>query len=251
LVVEASLIRNDTVFTSDDEKIGTVINIILEPSSRHTRASILVFPPEKNWLEAYLRKNWGKLTIDTIQRLFPSQVPSIVKDIKEKGAAEAERLWNEYAKDNIKKIQMELTKCYLIPSLAVDGSKCTKKEVFLRSSLESVEGKYAYIGDPPVNDFQHMAFFSTPSKARRDWENLLPVTLNLTPIQSSEVQDCEGNTGYLEDLQIDCEQNAVANFVVQTVGKGAGNYLVNAEDVELSMLTSKKAFNTCAKKPFT
>lgn len=249
MVFEASLIRNDAVFTSDDKKIGTVINIILEPSDTYTRASLLVFPPEQNWLEAYLRKNWGKLTIDTIKRLFPSEVPSIVKDIEEKGADEAERLWNEYAKDNIKKIQMELTKCYLIPSLAVDGSRCTKKEAFLRSNLESVEGRCAYIGDPPVND-QNMAFFSTHSKARRDWENLLPVTLNLTPIKGLEVQDCEGNTGYLEDLQIDCEQNAVSNFVVQTAGKGAGNYLLNAEDFDLSTLTSKKAFNTCTKTPF-
>jgi sporulation protein YlmC with PRC-barrel domain len=250
-IVEASLIRNDTVFTRDNKKIGTIVNVILRCDSSYLEASILVFPPEQNWLETYLKQNWGKLTIDTLKKAFPAEVPQIITDIKEKGSEEAERVWNAYFKDNIQKAQLKLKKCYSLPTLAIDGTKCAKNEITLKSSLESVEAKYSYIGEPPVSETQHIAFFSTLNEARRDAESLLPIALNLTSIKGLEVQDCDGNTGCIADIHLDLEQGIAANLVVRTVGKHAGNHLVTAEDFDFSTLTCNKLFSSCTKLPFT
>lgn len=250
MIVDASLIRNDLVFTSDNKKIGSVINVILTCSSRFPKASILVFPPEQNWLEGYVKKHWGKLTIGTIKRAFPAEIPKIAEDIKTKGAEEAERIWNAYSKDNLAKAQLELKKCYLIPSLAINGAKRTKKEVFLKIDLERVESRYGYIGEPPVSAATHVAFFSASNIAFRDAEKLLPATLNLQPIQGLEVQDCNGDTGIINDIQVDFERNEVVNLIVQTSGEKAANRIVRAEDLDLSTLTCNKEFGSCAELPF-
>jgi sporulation protein YlmC with PRC-barrel domain len=250
-IADASLIRNDAVFTRDNKRIGTIVNVILRYDSSYLEASILVFPPEQKWMEMYLKRNWGKLTIDTVKKAFPAEIPQIINDIKEKGSEEAERIWSEYSKDNIQKAQLNLKKCYLLPTLAVDGSKCTKNEIVLKSSLESVEAKYSYIGEPPVSETQHIAFFATLNKARRDAESLLPIALNLTSINGLEVQDCDGNNGCIDDIQLDLDQGIAANLIVRTVGKNSGNHLVSAEDFDFSTLTYNKLFSSCTKLPFT
>lgn len=249
--MDASLIRNDLVFTSDNKKIGTVVNVILTCSSRFPKASILVFPPEQNWLEGYLKKNWGKLTIDTIKRVFPAEIPKIAEDIKNKGAEEAERIWNAYSKDNIAKAQLELKKCYMIPSLTINGARRTKKEIFLKIDLERVESKYGFIGEPPVSSNKHMSFFSASNIAFRDLENLLPVTLNLQPIQGLEVQDRNEEAGVINDLQVDFERNEVVNLVVLTSGDKAANRVVRADDLDLSTFTCNKEFCSYAELPFS
>lgn len=251
MLVDASSIRNDSVFTSDNKKIGTVMNVILKCTSGFPRFSILVFPAEQNWLEGYIKKNWGKLTIDSIKKAFPSKIPEILNDIKDKGTEEAERIWNNYSKDNIAKAQQELKKCYLIPGLAIEESKRTKKEIVLKIDLDRVENQFGYIGEPRVSTTQDMAFFSASNIARRDAESLLSVTLNLSAIQDLEVQDCDGNTGCIHDVQLDFEQNEVAKLVVQTSGEEAANRLVSADDFDFSTLTSNKTFDSCAELPFT
>lgn len=250
MVVEASLIRNDSAITRDGKSIGTVVNVIFMCDSGCPRASLLVFPHEKNWLSNYIKENWGKITIETVKQAFPSEVPKILDDIKNKGAKEAEKVWKAYLNNNIEKAQMALKKCYLIPSLAVDESKRTKEKLFLKSDLESIEAKYSYIGEPPVSEAQDMAFFATHNKPVRDQESLLPITLNLMAMQRLEVRDCEGNRGWIDDMQLDFDSGMVANLVVQTVGKDPGNRLVNLEDFDFSNLTSKKVFSSCTHLPF-
>lgn len=247
MLVDASSIRNDSVFTSDSKKIGTIMNVILKCASGFPRFSILVFPAEQNWLEDYIEKNWGKLTIDSIKKAFPAKIPEILDDIKDKGLEEAERVWNDYSKDNITKAQQKLKKCYLIPGLAIEESKRTKKEIVLKIDLDRVENQFGYIGEPRVSTTHDMAFFSASNIARRDAEILLPVTLNLSAIQDLEVQDCDGNTGNILDIQLDFEHNEVAKLVVLTSAKR----LVSADDFDFSTLTSNKAFNSCAELPFT
>jgi sporulation protein YlmC with PRC-barrel domain len=95
-----------------------------------------------------------------------------------------------------------------------------------------------------------VAFFSASNIAFRDAENLLPVTLNLQPIQGLEVQDCNGNTGIIDDVQVDFERNEVVNLVVQTSGDKAANRIVSAENLDLSTLTCNKEFSSCTELPF-
>jgi len=250
LVVEASLIRNDSALTSDGKSIGTVVNIIFMCDSGSPQASLLVFPHEKNWLGNYIKENWGKITIETVKQAFPSEVPKILDDIKNKGAQEAEKIWKAYLNDNIEKAQMALKKCYLIPTLFIDESKRTKNKIILKSDSERIEAKYSYIGEPPVSEERDMALFATLNKPVRDQESLLPITLNLMAMQRLEVRDCEGNRGWIDDMQLDFDSGMVANLVVQTVGKDPGNRLVNPEDFDFSTFTSKKVFNSCTELPF-
>ena len=250
MIVDASIIRNDSVFTSEEKKIGTVVNIILNLNSKFPKASILVFPPEQNWLEGYLKKNWGKLTIDTIKRAFPAEIPKMLDDIKDKGTDEAERIWNAYYKDNMSKAQMALKKCYLVPGLAIDENKRTKTEIFLKIDLERVESKYSWIGEPPVSTTQNVAFFSATNVAFRDADSLLPVTLNLIPIQGLEIHDSDDNIGTIDDIQVDFSRNEVVNLVVQTSGENAANRIVSTEDFEFSTLTCNKSFSIYSELPF-
>ncbi len=250
MVIEASLIRNDSALTSDGKSIGTVVNIIFMCDSDCPRASLLVFPHEKNWLSNYIKENWGKITIETVKQAFPSEVPKILDDIKSKGAQEAEKIWKTYLNDNIERAQMALKKCYLIPTLFIDESKRTKNKIFLKSDSERIEAKYSYIGEPPVFETRDMALFATHNKPVRNQDSLLPITLNLMAMQRLEVRDCEGNRGWIDDMQLDFDSGMVANLVVQTVGKKPGNRLVNPENFDFSTFTSKKVFSSCTELPF-
>ena len=247
VAVEASLIRNDSVFTRDGKNIGTIVNVIVKCDSAYPVASLLVFPHEKNWLGNYIKENWGKITIDTIKQAFPAEAPKILDDVKNKGAEEAEKVWKAYLNDNIEKAQMALKKCYLIPSLLVDEPKRKKEKLFLKADLEHIEAKYCSIGEPPVSEDEDMAFFATHNKPMRDQDSLLPITLNLEAMQRLEVRDCQGERGWVDDIQLDFKVGKIANIVVQNIGEDPGNRLINPGDFNFDKFTSKSTFTSYPK----
>jgi hypothetical protein len=240
VLVRASSLRNDNVSTTDDEKLGTVVNVIFEADSNCPIAYILVFPHEKNWLLQQIRENWGGIATGFVERNLP-ELPQGWDEIKKKGTSEAQRVWNAYVKDNAQKRQLANKICYLILISEIDGQKLSGNQVALKDKLVGIRDNYCYVGDPQVSETL-VPLYATPNKPTRD--SLLPITLNLQPVfQRLKVWDSNKTPGWILDVQLDTEQRVVANIVVQVAGKDAGDYLVSPQDFDFSTLTSTKTFN--------
>jgi len=244
MLVQAGSLRNDNVSTIDDEKLGTVVNVIFEADSSYPVAYILVFPHEKNWLLKQIEENWGGIAIGFVERNLP-ELPQGWDDIKKKGTHEAQRVWNAYYKDNARKRQLANKICYLILISEIDEPKLSGNQVVLKDKFDGIRNNYCYIGEPQVSDTL-VPLYATPNIPTRD--NLLPITLNLRPVlRGLKIWDSNKNPGWILDIQLDTEQRVVANMIVQVAGKDAGDYLVSPQDFDFSTLTSTKAFKDCAK----
>jgi hypothetical protein len=228
----------------DDDKLGTVVNVIFEADSSCPVAYILVFPHEKNWLLQQIRENWGGIATGFVERNLP-KLPQGWDDIKKKGTGEAQRVWNAYMKDNAEKRQLANKICYLVPVSEIDGPKLFGDEVLLKDKLVGIRDNYCYVGEPQVSDTL-VPLYATPNIPTRN--SLLPITLNLQPVfQRLKIWDSNKYPGWILDVQLDIEQRVVANIIVQVAGKDAGDYLVSLQDFDFSTLTGMKAFNQCPK----
>jgi sporulation protein YlmC with PRC-barrel domain len=246
MLLRASSLRNDDVTTVDDEKLGTVVNVIFEADSSCPIAYLLVFPHEKNWFLKQISDNWGGIATGFVERNLP-ELPPGWDEIKKKGTGEAQRVWNAYVKDNAQKRQLANKICYLILVSEIDEQKLHENQIALREKFVGIRDNYCYVGEPQVSDTL-VPLYATVNIPVRD--NLLPVTLNLQPVfQRLKVWDSNRNPGWILDVQLDTEQRVVSDIIVQVAGKDAGDYLVNPADFDFSTLTSTKPFNQFPKLP--
>lgn len=238
--MEAYKVRNDTVCTSDNKKIGTIVNILFDSEPDCLIAYILVFPREKNWIWQQLEDNWGGLTIGFIERNL-TDLPSNWNEIKKRGINEAQRVWTAYMKDNEQKKQLKHKICYLIPIDEINNLRPSDSQVILRDTFESIQNKYCFIGDPQVCETL-IPLFATPNIPTR--ETLLPITLNLSPVlQGLKVRDVNSKPGWIDGVQLSIKDGVINSLIIKLVGKTGGKYLVNPQDFNFDTLRCLKTFS--------
>ena len=238
--MEAGSLRSKKVLCRCGDAVGVVQNVLFECDARSPGSFLLVFPEEKNWLRTYFVENWGRIGIEMVKSVIPEEASAIMKDVQEKGEAEALKIWGKYVEDNAEKLEQMLQKCYLFPCSQIDEAR-TGNDVWLVTGKKDVE-EYGGIGIPElVTDGKDMvAFFKNSNQPSRNHKSLLPVSLNLSTLHFKSVSDVDRQRGSISDLQIDVKSGLIANFVIDVMGKDSGKRLVPFGEVNFDSMCLKK-----------
>ena len=247
MVVDACVLRNDEVSTSDNKKLGAVVNVIFKGDSKSPTAWILVFPFEGNWLKEHVTNNWGGVTIDLVKSMMPEEISKFESEMVNKGTDTADKYWAKYVEANAGKLEMKMKMCYFIPIRQIDEAKRTDGKIVLKLNYSLVGDKYRFIGEPPVTNAM-MPMFASINQPVRNLKSLMQITLNLSPIcQEFEVHDSTDEAGYIDDLQLDFEQGTVTGIIVRKDGADAGRYFVPPADFDFSEMRLTKPLTDCSK----
>lgn len=248
LIIEASILRNDEVKTSDGKQLGRVVNIIFDSDSKSPPAWILVFPYVANWLKEHLTNNWGGFAIDMIKTVTPAdELNKIESELAKKGTETAEAYWKKYSEANASTIEMKLKMCYFIPVYEIDTSKQADGHLSLKKNMQYVGDKYRCIGDPEVTDTM-MPLFKSINVPDRNIKYLNSITLNLSPVCNGyKVHDSANEDAYIDDLQLDFDMQGITGIIIRKTGLNAGRYLVSTAEFDFSEMRATKPFNECQK----
>lgn len=229
----ASSLFKDKALGENKKKLGTLVNIIFDKKCLEAR--MLIFPDEQTkWLIRKLIESGKEITGGIIKELqfpFADKTDQIIRDMLEKGGEEAFKIAREYLTELAEKLKKTY---YLVPVWEIE--KATGKVISLGRSSECYEGEC--INMPTFED--DIAFYDVG--AIMDVTSLWPITLNLVSIRGLKVNDPEGKTGRIMNLQLDTEEGIASNLIIQTMGKGAGKLLVNPKNFDFSTMTSKSKF---------
>ena len=241
-VIEACSLRNDEVKTSDNKKVGAVVNVIFQANSRNPSVWLLIFPFEENWILEHLRNNWGGIAIDGIKMLIPEKLSEIEADIASKGTGAAEKTWRKYIEDNYEKFEMRFKMAYFIPASQIDESKYKAGHIVLKCKWSDVCDKYRFIGEPNLR--KDMApLFKSINVPIRNLKKLLPATLNLSPVFFNYcISDSDDDEAYIDDLQLDLDTDVISGLIVQKNGASAGLYIVPPKDFDFTEMRATKPF---------
>ena len=241
--IDACTLRNDTVKTNDNEKVGQVANIIFKADSKNPTAWLLVLPFEENWIKEHLKNNWGGLTIDAIKIMLPEDLPKIQDDIAKKGTEAAEKGWRAYISDNFEKFEMRFKMGYFIPVSQIDENKREEGQIALKCSWNYVCDVYRFIGEPDQLNDKMLPFFKSINKPVNNLKKLLPVTLNLSPVCFGfDLTDSNDASGSITGLQLNLDNDAISGIIVETCGDNPGSYLVPPKDFDFSEMRATKPF---------
>jgi sporulation protein YlmC with PRC-barrel domain len=245
LLIEAGLLRNKKVTSSDGKNIGIIQNVLFEADPVNPLAYILVFLKEPNWLKKYVTENWGQIGIKTITALIPDQASEIYSDLKEKGEEETLKFWRAYLKNKSEK-DLSSLKCYLFPSDFLDESSCNEKDVKLKIEEKDLQD-FLSIDIPETAKSSENMFAFYANSLERQPDCLIPVTLNKTPLHLKTLKDNLHNKGLISDLQLDLSRGAVANLVVNVMGQNAGKHFVPLDEInfDTQTLVDSKSFAVC------
>ncbi len=216
--VTAFQIHKGKVFTSDQKKIGIIVNLIIDPEMDFA-ARLLIFPEEKPWWIDWLSQRGQEMSLDLIKQVLPEETDKILKDVAEKGPDVALQLWKEHLKRR---------KCYLVSLLEI--SKIDGQTVHLKSSLNQIETGY---GDIATNE-NEIAFFDEDALSSDENKTLLSITLELPNFKGKKVSDQQGGKGRIFNIQLDTTRGQVTNIIVQTVGENPGNHIISSKDFDWS-----------------
>jgi sporulation protein YlmC with PRC-barrel domain len=241
-VIEACSLRNDEVKTSDNRKVGAVVNVIFGANSKCSSAWLLVFPFEENWIVEHLRNNWGGIAIDGIKMLIPEKLTEIEAEVAAKGTDAAEKTWRKYIEDNFEKFEMRFKMAYFIPASQIDESRSKDGHVVLKCNWNYICDKCRFIGEPRLR--KDMApLLESLNVPVRNLKKLLPVTLNLLPVFYNYcVSDSGDEEGYIDDLQLDLDTDVISGLIVQKNGANAGRYVVPPKDFDFTEMRATKPF---------
>jgi sporulation protein YlmC with PRC-barrel domain len=251
MLIEAGTLRNSKVQTKDGIDVGNVQNVLfdVDPQADSVAAFVLIFPSQQNWFKQYVKQNWGRIGIETVKILIPSEAAQIVKDVEAKGEQEALKIWKVYLDVNAAKIQLALKRCHLIPCNEIDPNTVSKGQVNLKTNSNDIED-YGSFGFPLMAEGSQtmLAFYSAPNMPMIDQSSMLPIALNKTPLHGKSIIDSERQKGWIFDMQLEIENGVVDSFIVSTTGQGAGKRAVPIKDVNFDTLKMKKgkSFKNCS-----
>lgn len=251
IIVSASSIRDDKVFTSDKKKIGTMVNVVFNTDPSWLLAELLVFPDGPGWIEKELASIALDKAVDVLKDLLPDEADKIAEDVMDKGTDAAVELWKKKLKEKEEKAQGSF---YLVPTTQIAEFKRGKDQlifkkdrIILKDTFESIQKNYGFADDRSLLKTQ-VAFYRAQLPSGNDEaQSLWPIDLNLNRMQGLYTRDPEGNKGRIENLQIDFKKAIPTNLVVLTLGDDAGLRLVTINDFDFKSNTVKKPFKSCEK----
>jgi hypothetical protein len=235
-LVTAFQIHEGKVMTSDQQKLGIIVNIFIDPEMDFA-ARMLIFPEERPWWWDMFVKRGKEWSLDLIEQALPEETDKILKTVAEKGSDFALEFWTEYLKRR---------KCYFVSLLEI--SKIEQKKVILKidktgehivslkSSLNQIKSGY---GDLTTYE-NELAFFREDDLLKEENKTLLPITLNLPVFKTKKVYDQQGGKGYVFNILLDPKKGQVTNIIVQIpAGPDAGNHIISTMDFDWSTFEVK------------
>ncbi len=227
-MIEVGSLRNKDVYIND-KKVGVVQNVLFKDDPVNPIALILVFPSEKNWLLRYFDENWGRIGIEALTCILPTQESEILETVKEKGEAEAVKIWKAYLKEHPDKAQQ----CMLFPCNKIDESTCNSEKITIKVEQKDLqEITYAGIPSSIRNRKDMFAFYEKSNEENEDQKSTLPVNLNKTFIHSKPISDELHDEGGISDILLDVAKGRVNSFIIDVMGEGAGERVVPFCDVD-------------------
>jgi len=247
MLIRASRMRNDKVFTKDKQKIGTLVNIFFNTEPGFHEANLVVFPDGPGWVEKEIGPIIAKKALEIIKDLMPEDTSQITKDIADKGYDSAKSIWMK----NLEKRELEaLEKFYYIPISKIFEFEDGRDKLIFKNDriiLRVTKGAEDHDArkDPEglVSDTELPFYRQGRTGPRKETEPLWSIQLDRPMCcHRFRVKDSNGVQGRIDDIIIDYKQGIVTDLVVNTIGPNAGEYIVSVKDFDFDTMTYAKEF---------
>jgi hypothetical protein len=223
MILETASLREITVFSSDDKKLGKIVNILFSINPRNVgRAKVLVFPDIPLLSKKEILKIALEAGSETATSFLPDKPVEVVFNTAENTAEVV------LSKEELKKFKM----FYLFPPELIARIDDNKKEAHLNLPFNAIQS-YVFENKADVPQIDScLAFFagSAPDDGRF-WTK----SLNLTPIQCYPVDDQAGNDGEICGLKVDTATCKATHLVVSP-----GNHLISLADFDFQNMACKR-----------